>query len=374
MGPDATVSSRSGNPAGCIGHSRTEAAEKISLAVSGSAGPEWKAWTSALQGHLYHSIEWAEICRSENRTPLFFRWFDSGRRCVGIALGVQSQSTGRWAGRLFKGLELESYPAVRGLDVGLTRSMIMDLLMFARQNRYSALSILSYGSPVVVPGLDHAGFGTAPRIEFTLDLTLADEERWKGLSEHHRRKIKKAGAQGLVFKVLRTPEAARDLRCLLIQSRERRERRGEQMPSLDDAWYEKLISSCHEKNLGAVFLLSHEEQPVSGAFVSMYGGHAYYVYGGSNETGFRMDAPALLFWNCFSRCRELGCTDFSMGGVPASARHPESPSHGLYRFKAGFGGRQDFCQSLTADNLRPFENAVRRTAKKGFALWNSLRR
>src|SRR4030065_1445011 len=102
---------------------------------------------------------------------------------------------------------------------------------------------------------------------------------------------------------------------------------------LDDASFEDMGYRCLEKNLGRVFFMTYGKQPVSAAFISIYRGQAIYVYGGSSDEGFEMDAPALLFWEIFARCREYGCTEFSMGGVPASATNLDSQSCGLYRFK-----------------------------------------
>jgi lipid II:glycine glycyltransferase (peptidoglycan interpeptide bridge formation enzyme) len=136
-------------------------------------------------------------------------------------------------------------------------------------------------------------------------------------------------------------------------SRERRVKRGEQIGLLDDVQFEELGRGYFDKNLGRVFLMLNDDEPVSAAFVSIYAGQALYVYGGSSDEGFNLDAPGLLFWHIFARCRELGCREFNLGGVPASAVNKESQSHGLYRFKAGFGGRQVECLSGSVENLNP---------------------
>ena len=147
-------------------------------------------------------------------------------------------------------------------------------------------------------------------------------------------------------------------------SSDRRTRRGEYLGSVDDDYYLELGKKYFDRNLGRMFLLWHEGEAITTAFITIYAGRALYVFGGSSEEGFRMNAPALLFWKVFSRCRELECREFSMGGVPASAVDTESQSHGLYRFKAGFGGHQVKCLSGKADSLQTIGSLLVKIAAK----------
>lgn len=344
---------------------------EMRLVVSKSVCVEWSGWFKKFKGNIYHSSEWAETRYSDHSHPLFFHWLDDNNCCLGIAVAIKSWSTIPYIGRFSTRLDIETYPAVRDGDVDLTRSMIKQLMGFAKKGGYRRLTIQSYGTPIMVPDMAHLGFTTTPRIEFILDLTMSETELLKRLSEHHRRKIKKAKKYGLSFEEFCTLDAMRRFRNLQVCSRDRRMQRGEYTGMLDDAYYEDLGKSYFEKNLGRVFLMTHENQSVSGAFITIYEGRAYYVYGGSNDEGFKMDAPALLFWKIFSRCRELGCREFNMGGVPASAVNPEAKSHGLYRFKSGFGGQRVMCLSGSANNLSPIHSALGAVVKKGRNIWKS---
>ena len=114
--------------------------------------------------------------------------------------------------------------------------------------------------------------------------------------------------------------------------------------------------------------MRYEGRPVSAAFISIYSGRVLYVLGGSEPKGFELDAPAALFWSVLNRCAELGCREFNFGGVPASAKDPQSVAHGLYRFKAGFGGRQVMRVSGAMENLQPGLNGLVNAVKQ---LWMS---
>jgi lipid II:glycine glycyltransferase (peptidoglycan interpeptide bridge formation enzyme) len=84
-----------------------------------------------------------------------------------------------------------------------------------------------------------------------------------------------------------------------------------------------------------------------------------------------MNAPALLFWKVFERCRESGCKEFNLGGVPAAAESPESLAHGLFRFKSGFGGRRVRLVSGTTGNLQSLRGALISMMQKGRDAWKS---
>jgi hypothetical protein len=336
------------------------------LEVERSAGPEWIKWIEQFEGNIYHSPEWAEICRSEHVVPLFFRGLDEEGRCVGIALGIERRSSRPVIGHFSRRLDFETFPAILGNDALLTSRMISLLVEFAKTGGYRGLTIQSHYAGMAVADLDRLGLMVMPRIECIVDLTRSEEERWKQLSTHHQRKIKKAGRNGLVLEEVCTVEAMLELRRLQIGSRDRRSARGEHFGLQDAAYYEQMGRRYFERNLGCLFLMRHEGRAVSAAFVSMYSGRALYVLGGSEPKGFELDAPALLFWKVFSRCVELGCREFNLGGVPASAADPESLAHGLYRFKSGFGGRQVQRVTGTLEDLHPSFNALARNMKN---LW-----
>jgi hypothetical protein len=335
----------------------------MQLEVDRSAGAEWVQLIERFDGNIYHSQEWAETWRSDYAEPLYFRGLDEQGRCVGIALANERHSSRPVIGRFLRRLDFETFPAVQGNDPDLARTMMGRIVEFARAGGYRGLTLQSHYSGVPLSNLDHLGLVATPRTEFIVDLTRSEEERWKQLSTHHQRKIKKAGKHGLVFEEARSGEAMQELRRLQIGSRDRRMERGEYFGLQDAAYYEQMGRRYFERNLGCLFLMRYEGRPVSAAFISIYSGRALYVLGGSEPKGFELDAPALLFWKVFSRCVELGCREFNLGGVPASSADQESLAHGLYRFKSGFGGRQVQRVTGVLENLRPSFNSLAKNMK-----------
>lgn len=337
------------------------------LQIDRSPGAEWLQWIKQFEGNIYHSLEWVETWRSDRASPLFFRGLDEQGRCVGIALAIERHSSRPIVGRVLKRLDFETFPAVQGNDIECARVMINRIVEFAQAGGYRGLTMQSHYSGIPLSNLDGLGLVATPRIEFLIDLTMSENDRWKQLSTHHQRKIKKASRHGLVFEETHSIEAMRELHRLQVSSRNRRVERGEYFGLQDEAYYEQMGRRYFAGNLGRLFLMRFEGRPVSAAFISIYSGRALYVLGGSEPKGFELDAPAVLFWNVLNRCVELGCEEFNLGGVPASARDSQSVAHGLYRFKAGFGGRQVMRVSGKNETLRPSLKGLVNKVKRFFS-------
>lgn len=338
--------------------------QKLRLVADDRAGPEWADWLRNLDGNIYHSAEWADTRRSSTSRPLFFHWRDQSNSVRAIAVGIESWSSVPLMGQYLKRLELESYPVVNDIEESFIPSLMLQLLEYSQKARHSSLVIQSYYTDSDCPNPGRDPFESTNRLEWVIDLTQPEEKLLHNMTSTHRRKIGKARKNDLKLESACNLEAMRQFRKLQVQSRDRRIERGEHIGTAEDSYYERLGRAYFERNLGRVYLLTYQGEPVSGAFVSMYAGKAYYVFGGSSDSGFAMNAPALLFWEIFSHCRKLGCHEFNLGGVPASAMDKESQSHGLYRFKAGFGGRQIACVSLSAVNLQPGRDRIIGLARK----------
>ena len=336
----------------------------MKLNVSQTVPDYWTRMVYKFNGNLFHSGEWAGTRYSDCSRPLFFELQDVQGRCRGIAAGIESWSAVPLIGRLSRLLEFETFPVVMDDRSELVREMVKRIIVHAKQKGCRGVAFQSYMTRTFIPQADSLGLKTDARIEFTVDLSLSDSQLMEQFNTHHKRKIKKALKNDLQMQEASDLSTMQKFRKLQIASRDRRLQRGEAMPVLQDAYYETLGKKYFDANLGKVFMLSHQGQPVSAAFVALYAERALYMYGGSSDLGFAMDVPPLLFKYIFTRCRELGCREFNLGGVPAAARDPEAQSHGLFRFKAGFGGTQVKCENAYADNLSPHRTKVVNLAKK----------
>ncbi len=312
----------------------------IRLSVSQVIPPDWIELVDRLRGNIYHSREWASITESAGKRPQYFLWSDHQGARLGLALGAESRSSLPLVGKIVRHLHFETYPLAKDASDDLTQRMVSDIRDYAHQEKYLSLSLDSYCARGEWAELDHLGFRAHRRIEFSVDLTPDSEELWGGLSGSHRRKIRKARKHSLELVVSSEPSALRDMRKLQVASTERRIQRGESIATSDDSHFQELGSGYMEQGLGRVFLVVEDGKPISAAFFTVFRDEALYVWGGSSDRGFSTNAPALLFWSALERLRGEGVRLFNLGGTPAEASDPESESHGLYRFKKGFGGGQ----------------------------------
>jgi hypothetical protein len=338
--------------------------ERMQLSVSQTTPDRWVDKIRQFSGNLFHSREWADTRLSGCSRPLFFELRDEQGSCHGIAVGIESWSPARLVGRFSSLLEFETYPVVTDDRPDLVQAMVRRIVAYGKQKGCRRVAFQSYLSRTSIPQSGALGLHIEPRLEFVLDLSLSDSQLLGRFNAHHKRKIKKALKHDLQFKEAADMDAMQQFRRLQVDSRDRRLSRGEDMTIMDDAYYETLGRKYFAVNLGKVFTLNYQGRPVSAAFVALYAGRALYMYGGSSDLGFEKDAPPLLFKYIFARCRELGCREFNLGGVPAEAENTEAPSHGLYRFKAGFGGAQIRCENAYADNLNPRRDMFVSLAKR----------
>jgi lipid II:glycine glycyltransferase (peptidoglycan interpeptide bridge formation enzyme) len=75
----------------------------------------------------------------------------------------------------------------------------------------------------------------------------------------------------------------------------------------------------------------------AGMILALTGRRALYLYGASLLRHSRLAPSHRLQWRAMQVARREGCTSYDLFGIPpnASGSHP---SHGLLRFKTGFGG------------------------------------
>ena len=97
--------------------------------------------------------------------------------------------------------------------------------------------------------------------------------------------------------------------------------------------------------------------------ITIYNGQCYYLHGGSSSKGFELGASYLLFWEIIQDLKYNHFNLFNLGGVPKEAENGESLSHGLFRFKRGFGTRIIACMGGTKV-LNPLKNKIYKVIKR----------
>lgn len=329
----------------------------LKLKVFDAPPIRWTRWAASCGASVFQSPEWIDANLRPNGEPKYFVWMGDDDTAIGLAAGQILTSSIPVLGKHGSILEMSSLPAlveeqrVRGTD------FIESLAQYAADSDCRLLTIESQDSQAIRIKDHYLGARLAARLELELKLDGDEETLWSGLHAQHRRKIRKARKQDLQIDLATDDDEVLAFRELQQCSRERREERGDSGEEIAGDIQTAVIRKTVKSGLGELYLARRGDEIVSGALIISYLGRSFYVYGGSNATGFKTNAPALLFWEAITRALSRGNKAFNFGGVPAGSDQADSESHGLYRFKAGFGCEQRPLADLEL-SIRPWTHRM----------------
>jgi hypothetical protein len=301
--------------------------------VHSSCPPNWSTSIERCRAGLFHSP--AGLAASGEPGKPFFAELRDGDELVGIAAGVQRRCR---VPPLPKHVHLPSPPALVPAS-GLPLSVAMDALVeYAGEAGWADLNVSSMEAFGAVPPGDGAT-PCASRQEYDvpLDGTAADLEH--RLSPHHRRRLPKGDAWALVTRS--GPEALAVLAQVVNSAQDRAStRRG--------VFYEATLPPVGAFREDAAWGLTtyavmRDNVLLAAALVGWAGKRAYYVSGGSTPDGYARNASVWLHVQIARAFQSAGFTHYCLGGAPASAVDPTDASHGLHRFKTGFGAHVRPC-------------------------------
>jgi hypothetical protein len=245
-------------------------------------------------------------------------------------------------GRIFSRVGLDSSPAtlIDGHNFGSA------LEAWAVKDR--SVVELQLGSFDADPAWHAAIPSPMERLEFILDLEHGGEvlERFR---KNTRYTIRRAMRSGLH---VRRGESMEDLRIFASLYRENLKRLQHtkgvaSMPQSDVAGFATALSVLCDSARGRLFLCEQGGHPLAGCFFGVFNGSAYYLFSGTSDAGRQDGAMHLSLYTALEALGDDQVTRVNLGGVPANAVDPQSPDHGLYRFKIGFGTETALRQSQT---------------------------
>jgi CelD/BcsL family acetyltransferase involved in cellulose biosynthesis len=249
------------------------------------------------------------------------------------------------AAALTSRLWLDAMPVVKNNDDVLLAQFIERLIEHAQAAGDVVVEVGSFASIAGETPLRSLGFALTRRFEFELDLSASEDSLWNGMEYKRRKNIRKAERSGLVIEDLEREEGVVSLRRLQGASSERIVARGGTDITFkgeeDDDPVAMLLDSGVARIVGARL----DGEVISAGLFSHFNGLVYHTLSGHNETALATQAPTLLLWKTILRYRAEGAGRFNFGGCPASAADEGDPSHGVYVYKMGFGGRRLECFS-----------------------------
>lgn len=108
------------------------------------------------------------------------------------------------------------------------------------------------------------------------------------------------------------------------------------------AYFDAMFAPHAVKKSGVDFdllIAEHDRVPLAAVFIVYASIRATYLFGASASNHRNLMGTYLLQWEAMQRAKGHGCTEYDLFGTAPNG-DPSHPMHGLYRFKAGFGGNE----------------------------------
>ena len=112
------------------------------------------------------------------------------------------------------------------------------------------------------------------------------------------------------------------------------------------AYYADLIkSSADEISKGrdvpviSLYIAEHEGEEIASIMTLFSHDEAIYLYGASSNNKRNLMPNHLLQWTAMKDAKAYGSKYYDMYGMPPEGKDENHPMHGLYMFKANFGGK-----------------------------------
>jgi len=301
-------------------------------------GPGWDETVATLGGCVFHSRGFGLACADLGGERLFLVFRRDGRD-VGYAVATSERTRWRPLGWARDRLSLGSPPV---LAAEATRAEALQALgEFARRRGYSHVHISSFGDPRPTDPLPTASsrLRRTGRLEYRVPLGPDFPATLARMSATHRRKVRKALEAGFVFEEQSTLEGALRVHAAHTQTFERRQARGEEAGVWDIADFQRRMEAYLRHGIIRFHFTVQGGETLTAIGTMPFGRTAYYLVGGSTPRGIEQQTGFAMFGYTIQRLVAEGVTEFNLGGTSIEARDASSAEHGLYRYKAGYGGQ-----------------------------------
>lgn len=313
-------------------------------------GP-WAFLVASCGGGFFHTPA-GLLAGAPPGEPVFCVLRQDGR-CVGIALGVRhgSRLNGIRHGILWnakgRGIYFPTVPALTPeVDPGFALSLLEEALRAAQIVEARFDSFDASWHPIHTGGTPGGQQEGLARREYVIPLAKPAAELPARCTSHHRRHIRRGEKDGWTLRLLHGAEADHLLGTALWTAATRAARRGDPF-----SMARPTIASHADPDLArpwgiVVWSAWHADTPLAAVVVGHANNSAYYITGGSTPEGYARDASIWLQSRVSQALAEADFLRYNLGGTNIRAGDPNHPSHGLHRFKIGFGARIVPCAGL----------------------------
>ncbi len=295
----------------------------------GACPQDWAAHLARLHGGFFHTPAGLRIGAPIGEPA--FMTLEADSAVVGLAAGVWTSC------RLSRHARHFYAPTLPALSAAVPPEVALCAWRECLEARGAAdATVDSYDAGVALA--DAMGPLAARRQEYVVSLTPGRAGLLDDCAETHRRHIRGGERAGWTLRALAGAEAMPALEAVRAVEAQR----GWDLRR----WCEDLEDLRRHDWGATVFTAWNRTTLLAAALVGWSSDRAYYVAGGSTPEGYRESAAAWLHWRIMTILAESGLTTYNLGGTSAAAADPHDTSHGLYRFKRGFGATIVACRGL----------------------------
>lgn len=277
--------------------------------ISTLSQESWDAKVIELGGSILQSWTWGEFQKSLNQN--IHRFSDDEFACLAIETDLPM------------GKKYIYCP--RG-PVGQAQSAMLDLKKFEQDHSI----IFSRLEPQQAMDLPRAIKDIQPVHNWMLSLDKTEEELLIGMKPKTRYNINLAQRHGVTVREGDQADLLQFFKLML----ETATRNGFKLHP--QSYYLQMWDHLAPQNL-KLLLASYKGEILAGVLLTMFGGTATYLHGGSSQKFKDTMAPYLLHWEGIKVAKKLGNTTYDFGGIAPDGENAHAWA-GISRFKKGFGG------------------------------------
>ena len=249
------------------------------------------------------------------------------------------------SGRLERRLEIASLPAAE-------EPFWSGLREFSHTHRVTILELNSFASPAVsIPAMT----GERTRIqrhEFQAPLDTSDTGLLERLQMNHRQRVRKGMKAGLEVRTASDAECLADHVRIMAMSMQRRQARGESVPTGSTA---ESLAPYLSTGFCRLFQAVLSSETVSSMMVAQAASGAYLYTSGTSPAGMNIGASHFLVYEILKASRQSGAGVFNLGGVG-------DLSSGLAQYKRYFGAAPVALEAAEFDLGSALHKVVRASA------------
>lgn len=293
-------------------------------------------------------VQLAPLQASDEINPFATIAYVTARRHLGAKIVLFAHECGFTVGYLY-GRAISRY-----LEIATTPSLPVrspfwsELLEYCGQRHVAELDLGSYGSTETALPEWRMPAETNDRIEWVVQLGGTEPARF---ASNHRRNIHKALKAGFTTTITTDPSASYAHRRVMAASMQRRSKRGEAVPSVEenDTHLEHALLAAGAGRLHQAVL---NGTVLSSLLVLDAPNGAYYQSAGTAPEGMESGASTFLVSEVIKTLTAEGKSVFNLGGAGSS-------SEGLQRFKSGFGAQPVSLESAKYHVASPMHRKLR---------------